>query len=460
MKRALVFLALLFAAARVVPQDAPQDPRFTTKIETAADGSTTLSITNRSQASITALTIFSEHTDSTGRVRPYSRIYFDSVTNARIYPEIRALETREFKLFQPSPLVSGETRGGTIQAIIFGDGSSYGDDASVNYVLRSREFVWRNVSAVLETLAAAKSTPLSKEELLQRLDENQKTESEERRKSALISAVPIASSAFQNFQTNLKLQDTPSIPASLIDQLSGQYLDLRRLLVSSKPQIPGTEQAVEASSVPPRDFEVKLSPGLKSETVFVSYSLRGAPSSGVPGIGTTLRPPSGAQILDIPTMISGKPAHSLQALIIGKGCQIKIIDVPDLAASTRTADYECIKLPTVEITGRVVNPSEVLAGHAYRVRIVLQGVGSLLDYDLAFVTPDDNGVFHAQITDYSQDPACTTAAPNGGGYLVFQALPVKSGEYGARLDAVNSQYGYLRLTPDFGGEVLLRVHAN
>ena len=460
MKRALVFLALLFATATLVPQDAPQDPRFATKIETAADGSTTLSITNRSKSSITALTIFSEHTDSSGVVRPYSRKYFDSVTNSWVYPEIRAQETREFKLFPASPLASGETRTGTIQAMIFADGSTYGDDASVGLILKMREFEWRNLSAVLSTLSAAKSKPISKDELLRQLDENQKAESDERRTSHLMFAVPIASIVFKDFQTNVDDRDSAPVSASLIDQLSGRFLDLRRLLVTSKPQTPGTEQSADANAAPPRDFEVKLAPGVKSETVFISYSLRGAPGSGVPGFGTTLRPQSGAQILEIPTLISGKTAHSLQALIIGRGCQIKIIDVPDLASSSGSADYDCVKLPTVEITGRVEAPADVLAGRAYRVRISLQGLGSFLDYNLAFASLDDNGVFHAQITDYSQDPACSPAAPNGGGYLSFYAEPVKGGEYGARLEAVNTQNGYLRPMPEFSGEVLLRVHAN
>ncbi len=55
MKRALVFLVLLFATAAVVPQDASQDPQFATKIETAANGGKMFSVTNHSQVPITVI---------------------------------------------------------------------------------------------------------------------------------------------------------------------------------------------------------------------------------------------------------------------------------------------------------------------------------------------------------------------------------------------------------------------
>jgi hypothetical protein len=462
MNRALVFLALLLAAATGVPQDAPQDPRFAIKIDAAEDGTTKVSLTNRSQMSITALTLFAERTGASGMHRGYSQLYFDSVTNSNAYPEIRPRETREFRTGESGPLAEGERRTAKIQAVIFEDGSSYGDDAAVGVILHMREFVWRNLSAVLNTLAAAKAKPISRDVLLQQLDENQITESNESRNDHLFSSVRAASMAFNDFKFNLNMEGSALVPARRIDSISTHLLDLRLRLASSKPQIPGTEHAAGENLVAPRDFEIRLPPGAKSEAISVSYALRGAPASGVPGYSTSLVPRPGLQLYQVPTMLAGVPAYGLQVRIVEKGCQLKVIDVPDLASSSRSADFECAKLPMMEFTGRIDPPDQFASGD-YRVRISMRGVGPSITFEVAFANVDSNGIFHAQITDYSGDPVCGPNSPSGGGVLGFWAYAAKPGGKGVQLDAENSaadKNGYLRPLPDYGGEVVFRVHVN
>jgi hypothetical protein len=462
MKPALVIVALLFAASIVSPQDAPLVPQFSTQVGTASDGSTKVSVTNRSQMSITAMTIFVERTDASGVPKPYSRIYFDSVTNSNVYAEIRPQETREFKLGGSGTSAGVEKNTAKFEAVILDDGSTYGDDAAVDSILHAREFVWRNLSAVLNTLSDAKEKPVSKDELLRQLEENQKTENNEPRNDPSYSSVRIATLAFNDFKINLNTEGSAPVPAKRIDQISEHFLDLRLRLVSSKPQIPGTELAIGADASTPKDFEIRIPSGEKSESVLVSYALRGAPGSGVAGFSTNVPMRPGLQIYEVPTMLAGAPAYGAQIRIVEKGCQVKIIDIPNLAASPRSADYECVKLPMIEFTGRI-DPPDQFAGRDYRVRIMMSGVGPSIFFEVGIANVESDGVFHAQITDYSNDPACGPNAPKGGGVLRFSVIPAKPGAKGARLDAENSaadENGYLRPIPDYRGEVVFRVHAN
>jgi hypothetical protein len=462
MKRVLAFVTLLIAAGIVSPQDAPQDPEVGIQLVTAADGSMKVSVTNRSELSVTALTISAERTDANGKPRPYSRIYFDSVTNANANPEIRSQETRELKLGQAGPSANSENYIAKIEAVIFEDGSTFGDDSAVDVILHAREFAWRNLAVVLKTVDAAKARTVSKDELLHQLDENQKTESDEARKDHSFSSVRPASMAFNSFKTNLNMGGSDPVPAKRIDQISIHLLDLRFRLASSKPQIPGAETTVDSDEAAPKDFEIRLPPGTKSETVSVSYALRGAPGSGVAGYSTTLVPHPDLQIYKVPTILAGAPAYGLQVRIVEKGCQVRIIDISELASSSRSADFECVKLPMMEVTGRI-EPSDQLLDGAYRVRIMMSGVGPSIFFEVGFANVESNGMFHAQITDYSGDPACGPNRRNDGGVLRFSVLPAKPGGKGFRLDAENSaadENGYLRPMPNYGGEVLFRVHAN
>jgi hypothetical protein len=462
MKRVVVFVTLLIAAGIVSPRDAPQDPQVGIQLVTAADGSMKVSVTNRSELSVTALTISAERTDANGKPRPYSRIYFDSVTNANAYPEIRSQETRELKLGQAGPSANGENYTAKIEAAVFEDGSTFGDDAAVDVILHAREFAWRNLMAVLKTVDTAKAKTVSKDELLHQLDENQKTESDEARKGHSFSSVRPASMAFNSFKINLNMGGSDPVPAKRIDQISVHLLDLRFRLASSKPQIPGAETTVDADEAAPKNFEIRLPPGTKSETVSVSYALRGAPGSGVAGYSTSLVSHPDVQVYKVPTILAGAPAYGVQVRVVEKGCQVRIINIPELESSSGQADFECAKLPMMEFTGRI-EPSDQLSVADYRVRIMMSGVGPSIFFEVGFANVENNGRFHAQITDYSGDPACGPNARSDGGVLRFTVLPAKPGGKGFRLDAENSAAdgnGYLRPMPDYGGEVLFRVHLN
>ncbi len=194
MKRALVFLALLFVTTALVPQDAPQDPRFTTKIETAANGGKMFSITNRSQVPITAIIILVERKGSNGS-SSRQNMYFDSVAErvGSFRSAILPQETRQVSVDGPPRATDTSVATFTLKAVIFEDGTSFGDEESVGRILHSREFLWRNLSAVASTLEAAKGeASVSKDELLQQLDENQKAEKAERLKEMTSGATNIS----------------------------------------------------------------------------------------------------------------------------------------------------------------------------------------------------------------------------------------------------------------------------
>jgi hypothetical protein len=459
MKRALVFFALLFATATVIPQDAPQDPRFATKIETAANGSKMFSITNRSPVPITAIVVLGEFKNARGVLSRQNK-YFDSVEgHGSLRSAILPQETRAVMVDAPPRAADTSVGTFTLKAVIFEDGTSFGDEESVATILRGREFLWRNVSAVVSTLEAAKTTPVTKNELLRQLDEKQKAEKEERLKDVKMfglltgSSSAVAASAFMNAKANIDVPDNAVIPATAINQFADRYLNIRQRLINSKPQIPGTENIEAADASVPQDFEIRLGPGVKSEDVSVFYDLRPAPGSNVSGTLGGAGGQTGSRSYRLPVLIDGKPAHSLQAFIVGKGCAVQVIDIPDIAASLRSAEYDCVQLPLMNFTGRV-EPSEALAGKKYRVRI------TLLEMTIARAEVDSDGVFHAQITDYSSDPhagALKFYADLTGADLVPGA---KSG--GAMLEPINSaaiQHIALRPMADYGGEVVFHAVA-
>jgi hypothetical protein len=451
MKRALVFFALLFATATVVPQDAPQDPRFATKVETTADGRKILSITNRSQVPITAVIIQTERTTSNGSPSQ-SVMYLDSAPGfpgpfaSAILPQ----ETRSVIVSSAPRATDTSVATFTLKAVVFEDGTSYGDEESVAKILRAREFLWRNVSAVVSTLGAAKAKPITKDELVQQLDENQKVEKEERLKLIAFGGNGvslIASSALANAQSNINVPGNGLVPVAVINQFADSYLNIRQRLINSKPQIPGTENMVAADAAVPQDFEIRLGPGVKSQDVSVWYEIRPATGSDVNGTAGGLGLQSVQQAFRIPALIDGRPAHSLRAFIFGKGCAVKVIEIPDIAASLRSAEYDCVQLPLMNFTGRV-DPSELMAGKKYRVRI------TLFSLTIAVADLDSDGAFHAQITDYSSDPHA--------GAFMFYADAIGGNPGGAMLEPINSaaiQHIGLRPMADYGGEVVFHAVA-
>ncbi len=461
MKRALVFFALLFATAAVVPQDAPQDPRFNTKVDTAPDGRKMLAITNLSQVPITAIIIQGESKSANGSASR-SGMFFDSASGlpGSLPSAILPQETRAIMVQGPPRGTDNAVVTYSLRAVLFEDGTSYGDEESVSRILRAREFLWRNVSAVASVLEAAKAKPVTKDELVQQLDEKQKAEKADHLKEVKIAGPfggqMIASSAFANAKANIDVPGDALVSSAEIDQFADSYLNVRQRLINSKPQIPGTENIVAAKAAVPEDFEIRLGPGVKSEDVSIGYGIRPAAGSDVNGTYNQIGGKSGSRMYRIPVLIDGKPAYSLHAVIIGKGCAVKIVDIPDLAASSRSVDYECVQLPLMSFTGRV-ELSDLLAGKKYRVRI------SLLGPTIAIADLDSDGVFHAQITDYSSDPVCTPIAPYGGAVLSFYAEPTGANLIGAQLKPVSSatnKYGDLRPMPDYGGEVVFRVRTD
>ncbi len=197
----------------------------------------------------------------------------------------------------------------------------------------------------------------------------------------------------------------------------------------------------------PQDFEIRLGPGVKSEDVSIFYDIRPAPGSDVNGTLGGVSFQTGSRIYPLPALIDGKPAHSLRAFIVGKGCAVQVVDIPDLAASLRSVEYDCVQLPLMNFTGRV-EPSQLLAGKKYRVRITAYSM------TIAVTDLDSDGVFHAEITDYSSDPH--------GGALMFYADAIGGNPGGAMLNPISSaaiQNIGLRPMADYGGAVVFHAVA-
>src|SRR5262249_24637842 len=122
----------------------------------------------------------------------------------------------------------------------------------------------------------------------------------------------------------------------------------------------------------------------------------------------------------IKTRFQEKSARSFKAIAYAPGCQFVTIDVGDLAASKRLAEFQCHKLPTTQLTGRV-NVSG-FGGRELKVEVLYQidwagqfyGLHSVSVSPL-FLTKADvgsDGSFDLEVPDFSADPIWQSLSHN------------------------------------------------
>jgi hypothetical protein len=153
MRKILAGLALTLLG--VLPAVAQQDPRFIAKIDSSPDGSLKVTITNRSQRSITASIITYRRTNANGLPQPDSVRAFDSALGNPLEREILPGESRDIRLFGPNPK-AGIQSSPELKAILFSDGSSFGDAEWVDRIVRICKLAWQELADAISTLQDAK----------------------------------------------------------------------------------------------------------------------------------------------------------------------------------------------------------------------------------------------------------------------------------------------------------------
>jgi hypothetical protein len=211
---------------------------------------------------------------------------------------------------------------------------------------------------------------------------------------------------------------------------------------------------------PAQDVEIKLPPGIASETVFIRYRLAGE------DLGGWDEPRRGVSSYLIRTAHEGHPAR-LKALIYAPGCALQTLDVPPSATSHQEYSFTCRPLANVRISGKLIRLDRLYGREVkLRAKYVARwarpflGLRDNIAVDIPVGDPVDldvDGHFRMSVPDFSQDPLA--GAPNHPGALQIWARDKASEDLvalllPAGLEAMNRPIGGVRIQPEYSSEIV------
>ena len=168
----------------------------------------------------------------------------------------------------------------------------------------------------------------------------------------------------------------------------------------------------------------------------------------------------------IKTVHESQPAKSFKAIVYSSGCQFVTINVDDLSTSNRTGEFECKKLPTTLLQGRVPITGSA-AEKEYQVEILYVcdwaaqffslGQGAVSPLFLAKVPLATDGSFSIQLPDFASDPLWSSLSKNAS--LNFYLVDTNTGHPVNELTppASVSQGKSLKVASNYQGEVQFTV---
>jgi hypothetical protein len=190
-----------------------------------------------------------------------------------------------------------------------------------------------------------------------------------------------------------------------------------------------------AAASPGHYLEIKLSPGMISESVFIRYLLAGDE------LGGWVQPHPGVSSYFISTSHEGRPASGIKAILYAPGCGIQILDLPVSSSNNQQYSFACRPQSSVWIAGTLTHTHR-LYGRAVKVeaRYVARWAQAFLHLDagiltaipvgdVASVSPD--GRFRLSVPDFSKDPLA--GAPDHPGEIQIWARDKTSEEIVAQL---------------------------
>jgi hypothetical protein len=205
-------------------------------------------------------------------------------------------------------------------------------------------------------------------------------------------------------------------------------------------------------------IEIKLSPGISSEHVFIRYLLTGD------DFGDWVQPRPGVSSYFISTTHSGRQATRIKALLYAPGCAIQTLDFP---VSASTCSFICQPLPNISISGTLTSIDRLYHRNLkIQARYVARWAASFFDLDphiitavpvgeAASVSPD--GHFHLSLPDFSQDPLA--GSPQLAGELQIWAIDKPSNQIVAELiltrpDSLKTRMAGLKIQSDYPPELI------
>jgi len=192
----------------------------------------------------------------------------------------------------------------------------------------------------------------------------------------------------------------------------------------------------------PAPFEIRLPSEVRSEQVQARYFLTGP--FGAHGDFVKAEPERNTYLIE--TSVNHQSAETLKVILYTPGCQIVTFTVPSSSDFEKGADVTCEDLPPMAFNGRVDLP-EALRGRPYELEITYRAYwahgffriaeGPVTTFEVARVTPDESGVFHVQLPNFSKDVVTESYRREAG--LRFIARGLGSGNILSRLAPVSLQ---------------------
>jgi hypothetical protein len=199
-------------------------------------------------------------------------------------------------------------------------------------------------------------------------------------------------------------------------------------------------------------FTISVAPPTTVKDVQVRYFL--TDQSGVRWSSTAAA--AGNDKLVIRADAAGKTPKTFNAIAYAPACQFVTFTADDLASSTRQGDFQCQKLPTVELRGKVALPAggqqmQVESMYVVRWAGKFFGIPGLSISPLAVTraTVDADGSFIMDLPDFANDPLWNSLSNDAT--LMFFLTDQATGHRvaGLKAPAALSRGGNLKVAPSY-----------
>lgn len=138
----------------------------------------------------------------------------------------------------------------------------------------------------------------------------------------------------------------------------------------------------------------------------------------------------------ISTEQQNKPATGFKAIAYAPGCQFVTFSVDDLSTSNRQGEFQCQKLPTTMLQGRVALSGvegveakdlqvQVLYVCNWAMQFFNQGPGAISPFYLTKVPVATDGTFSIELPDFTSDPLWSSVAKDAS--LSFYLVDANTG---------------------------------
>src|SRR5262249_15059205 len=149
------------------------------------------------------------------------------------------------------------------------------------------------------------------------------------------------------------------------------------------------------------------------------------------GYGSSTADQGPGETIVIRTGVQGKSAKTFKLIAYAPGCQLVLLTVDDLSSSNRKGEFQCQKLPTLELRGRL-DILDFTQHPALQVQVldvcrwampffgIADGAISPLSLGKAAVASD--GTFTIEVPDFVNDPSWPRLSEDAGfSFMLFDA---------------------------------------